>query len=173
MVRFQLRELFNKLTREKSGSDGQFQVILFVNEFTTMYESLGPIELDFKDLQQVPTCSFRRSCKWMAGCAWWWLLTTAATSRAFFYEGIVCCCCQFSDYSWSFSSGLGFLAVPIFLTLFCHILLTSGSGASAYIEPAGAVPLNNKLSEARAEVAKAEYTVLLRLTDQVVDGAHD
>lgn len=45
--------------------------------------------------------------------------------------------------------------------------MTSGSGATSYIEPAGAVPLNNKLSEARAEVAKAEYNVLSRLTDQV------
>lgn len=47
------------------------------------------------------------------------------------------------------------------------LLLRSGSGATSYIEPAGAVPLNNKLSEARAEVAKAEYNVLSRLTDQL------
>lgn len=90
-----LRELFNKLTREKSGSDSQSEEIVQVDG---------------------------RMC-----------LVVASDNRS---------------------------NVP-------GLLLRSGSGASAYIEPAGAVPLNNKLSEARAEVAKAEYNVLLRLTDQL------
>lgn len=36
VVCFQLQELFNKLTREKSGSDSQSQVILFLYETSTM-----------------------------------------------------------------------------------------------------------------------------------------
>lgn len=46
-------------------------------------------------------------------------------------------------------------------------VVISGSGATAYVEPAAAVPLNNKLSEARADVLKAEYEVLSKLTDKV------
>ncbi|CAK9877587.1 unnamed protein product [Sphagnum jensenii] len=47
------------------------------------------------------------------------------------------------------------------------LLLRSSSGITAYVEPAVAVPLNNKLAEARADVLAAEYTVLLKLTDQL------
>ncbi|CAM6048098.1 unnamed protein product [Sphagnum compactum] len=47
------------------------------------------------------------------------------------------------------------------------LLLRSSSGITAYVEPAVAVPLNNKLAEARADVLAAEYSVLLKLTDQL------
>jgi dsDNA-specific endonuclease/ATPase MutS2 len=47
------------------------------------------------------------------------------------------------------------------------LLLRSSSGVTAYVEPAVAVPLNNKLAEARADVLAAEYSVLLKLTDQL------
>lgn len=46
-------------------------------------------------------------------------------------------------------------------------VVISGSGATAYVEPAAAVPLNNKLSEARTDALKAEYEVLSKLTDKV------
>lgn len=48
-----------------------------------------------------------------------------------------------------------------------RIVWSSSSGITAYVEPAVAVPLNNKLAEARADVLAAEYSVLLKLTDQV------
>lgn len=48
-----------------------------------------------------------------------------------------------------------------------RFVVISSSGATAYVEPAAAVPLNNKLSEARADALKAEYEVLSKLTDKV------
>lgn len=55
-----------------------------------------------------------------------------------------------------------------FLNGYCSFFVViSGSGATAYVEPAAAVPLNNKLSEARADALKAEYEVLSKLTDKV------
>ncbi|KAL3696821.1 hypothetical protein R1sor_010897 [Riccia sorocarpa] len=48
------------------------------------------------------------------------------------------------------------------------LLFQRGSGATAYLEPSAAVTLNNKLSEARAEVQNAEYEVLSEVTRKIV-----
>lgn len=56
-----------------------------------------------------------------------------------------------------------------FLNGYCSFFVViSGSGATAYVEPAAAVPLNNKLSEARTDALKAEYEVLSKLTNKVI-----
>ncbi|KAL2643742.1 hypothetical protein R1flu_011329 [Riccia fluitans] len=48
------------------------------------------------------------------------------------------------------------------------LLFQRGSGATAYLEPSAAITLNNKLSEARAEVQNAEYEVLSEVTRKIV-----
>ncbi|OAE24630.1 hypothetical protein AXG93_4080s1100 [Marchantia polymorpha subsp. ruderalis] len=53
------------------------------------------------------------------------------------------------------------------------LLFQRGSGATAYLEPSAAVSLNNKLSEARAEVQNAEYEVLLEITRKIVPHLYD
>ncbi|KAG6551951.1 hypothetical protein Mapa_006568 [Marchantia paleacea] len=53
------------------------------------------------------------------------------------------------------------------------LLFQRGSGATAYLEPSAAVSLNNKLSEARAEVQNAEYEVLFGITRKIVPHLYD
>lgn len=48
----------------------------------------------------------------------------------------------------------------------------SGSGVGSVIEPLSAVPLNDKLQQARASVAKAEEDVLWDLTEKVCGCIH-
>ncbi|KAH7853449.1 hypothetical protein Vadar_002550 [Vaccinium darrowii] len=52
-------------------------------------------------------------------------------------------------------------------TSFEGLLLSSGSGGGSIMEPLSAVPLNDELQQAKAQVAKAEADVLLKITEKM------
>ncbi|XP_068635068.1 uncharacterized protein [Aristolochia californica] len=56
---------------------------------------------------------------------------------------------------------------------FTGLLLSSSSRGQSLIEPISAVPLNDELQQARALVAKAEESVLYRLTEKMQAGFDD